>query len=99
MTYTLTPIDVLDLRASVRWHLSNANARLVPRPFIVYCREQPMTMYAPGYDADAFALYVNGHLYAISKRPEVLAACLRAEYAEPGFVARIIDSREDCETA
>lgn len=99
MSYQLTPIDILDLRASVRWHLTSANGLLNPRPFIVYCSEEPMTMNSPGYAPDSFAMYVNGHLYAISPRPEVLAACLAAEYAEPGFMSRVMNPREDCETA
>lgn len=99
MTYTLSPVDVMELRATVRWHLTTANSLLVPKPFIIYCREEPMTMNAPGYDPEAFAIYVNSHLYAITPRPEVAAACLRAEYAEPGFMSRIMNPAEDCERA
>ena len=99
MTYKLSPIDILDLRASVRWHLTSSNGLLTPKPFIVYCSEEPMTMNSPGYAADAFAIYAEGRLWAISHRPEVLAACLRAEYAEPGFMRRVMNPAEDCETA
>ena len=98
MTYELKPSDVMDLRASVRWRLTSPKGPS-HLPYIASCRADIMTMNAPGYHPDAFALFIEGHLCAISPRIEVLGACLHAEWAEPGFVRRIMDPREDCEVA
>lgn len=107
MTYILTPADVMELRASVRWRLSDqslggpteAGSLTSSIPFICYARDDRMAMNAPGYHPDAFVLHTEGHLRAISKRIEVLGACLRCEFAEPGFTNRIMDARVDCEEA
>ena len=95
----LTPADIMDLRASVRWHLNTVVAKDVPVPFICYARTDRSAMNAPGYSDEAFALYAEGHLWAVSTRIEILTACLRCEYAEPGFMRRVMDPREDCALA
>lgn len=97
--YTLTPADIMDLRGSVRWRLVDTSLDGPSTPFICYAREDRMAQNAPGYHPDAFVLHTEGHIRAISSRIEVLAACLRCEWAEPGFVRRIMDPRTDCATA
>lgn len=98
MPYSLTPADIMDLRASVRWRLTDpiSNAGV---PFICYCREDNLARNAPGYDPEAFAIHTQGHLRAISHRLEVLGECLRQEWARPGFMIDIMDSRLDCTQA
>ena len=96
--YELTPADVMDLRASVRWPLADPSVDGPQTPYITYAREGRMALNAPGFSEEAFALYVRGHIRAISTRPEVLGACLRCEYAEPGFIDRILNPAVDCET-
>lgn len=96
--YKLTPADIMNLRESVRWRLTDTiDGPSVP--FICYASEDRMAQNAPGYDPDAFVLHTEGHMRAISPRIEVLAACLRCEFAEPGFVSRILNPREDCHVA
>lgn len=98
MPYTLTSADIMDLRASVRWRLTDP-INTAGCPFIAYAREDLMARNAPGYDPEAFVLHTQGHLRAISHRLEVLAECLRQEWARPGFVADVLNPREDCEMA
>jgi hypothetical protein len=107
MAYTLTPADIMELRASVRWRLSDQGAGGPTRagdlissiPFICYAREDRMAQNAPGYDPEAFVLHTQGHMRAISKRIEMLGECLRQEFAQPGFMVRVMDERENCEVA
>ena len=95
--YALTAADVDELRGSVKWQLTDTFDGPARAPYITYAREDAVARNAPGYHPDAFVLHTQGHMRAISPRLEVLGACLRAEYAEPGFVARILDtSQGDC---
>ena len=73
-----------DLRDSVRWRLHDHWAVDGLPPFITYLPAD-----------DAWALHAYGHTQAASRRLDVLAACLRCERAEPGFIRRILDTRED----
>ena len=97
--YQLTPADVMDLRASIRWSLSDRSLGPPDIPFICFAREDRMAQNAPGYAPDAFVIHTEGHIRALSPRIEVLAACLRCEWAEPGFMRRIMNSNEDCHLA
>lgn len=96
--YTLTPADIMDLRGSVRWQLASTLVSF-EAPFICYAREDRMAQNAPGWHPEAFVLHTEGHMRAISHRIEVLAACLRCEWAEPGFMRRILNPAEDCHLA
>ena len=94
--YALTSADIVDLRGSVRWRLTNATLGVPEHvAFICYAREDPMSQNAPGYSPGAFALHAYGHRQAVSDRLEVLAACLRCEASEPGFIRRIMNLSED----
>lgn len=86
--YHLTPADVADLRASVRWRLHD---HLEPGIALAWIN------YAPA--DDMFILHAYGHTQALSVRLEVLAACLRCERAEPGFIERILNPAEDVRMA
>lgn len=97
--YQLTSADIMDLRASVRWQLTSPYDGPAAAPFIIYARESPTSANAPAYHPDTFALHTEGHLRALSDRLEVLGACLRAEWGEPGFVRRILNPAVDCHTA
>lgn len=79
--YTLTPADIDALRGSVRWPL---DVELAPD----YIR----------YDAtdQHWYIYTEGKVRARHPRVEVVAACLRAERAEPGWMKRALDTRETC---
>lgn len=44
-------------------------------------------------------LHAYGHPIAAAGAPEPLLACLEREATEPGFIARLCDSRIDIETA
>lgn len=96
--YRLTPADIMDLRASIRWHLTDPLTSF-EAPFICYAREDRMAQNAPGYHPDAFVIHTEGHIRAISPRIEVLAACLKCEWAEPGFMKRILNPAVDCHEA
>lgn len=104
--YKLTSADVMELRASVRWRLADGgqggregDGITTTMPFICYAREDRLAANAPGYDPESFVLHTQGHLRAICPRIEVLAACLRAEWAEPGFVERILRADTPCDEA
>jgi hypothetical protein len=84
--HTLTPADIMDLRASLKWRTSNGESPLYPH--IIYLPAD-----------EAFLLVVDGRRMAVSKDPEVLAACLRNERAEPGYVRRVLDSTDDVQLA
>lgn len=98
MTYTLTAADIVDLRGSVRWRLGDASLG-VPNhvAFICHARDDPMSQNAPGWGPDTYVLHAYGHRQAVSERIEVLAACLRCEASEPGFIRRIMNLSEDPE--
>jgi hypothetical protein len=87
------------LRESVRWRLTDTTGGPDTAPYIIYAREDRMAQNAPGYDPDAFVLHTQGHMRAISPRLEVLAECLRQEWAQPGFVTSILNPRQDCHVA
>lgn len=84
--YMLSAADVSDLRSSVRWRLHDHGE--VAAAWINYSPTD-----------DAFILHAYGHTQAISSDLRVLAACLRCERAETGFIARILDTREDVSLA
>lgn len=82
----LTPADVQDLRDSVRYRVSNGQGD--PTAHILYLPAE-----------DRFLLRVDCRPMCASADITLLAACLRAERAEPGFVARIMDPAVDCRVA
>lgn len=88
--YSLSAADVADLRASMRQRpVDSEDPSGVHRiPYITYLPAD-----------DAWLLHAYGHLQAVSPRIDVLAACLRCERAERGFIARILDTSEDVRLA
>lgn len=78
----LTPADIMDLRASLTWRVSDGTVPEVPH--IIYSASE-----------DGFILRAYGRPMAQHCDPAVLAECLRQERAEPGFIRRILDPRED----
>lgn len=83
---TLSPADIMALRTSVpaRVRCLDTGLGSIAVPFILYLPAD-----------DAFALHSYGLMLATSKDPAPLAECLRQERAEPGFIRRILDPRED----
>lgn len=79
---TLTPADIMDLRTSLTWRVSDGTVPEVPH--IIYSASE-----------DGFILRAYGRPMAQHRDPAVLAECLRQERAEPGFIRRILDPRED----
>jgi len=84
--YTLTIADVLTLRASIRWRTNVTLPDSLPR--IVYSASD-----------DAYVLHHNGRIQAQHEDIGVLAALLRGERAEPGFIARVVQSHEPPDAA
>ena len=80
MSYQLTPADIADLRASLHSRPHDATGDSLGFPFIVW-----------GQAGREWYLHAYGRTMATSKRIEPLAACLIAERAEPGFIARVLD--------
>lgn len=89
--HVLTPANVQDLRDSIRWRVSNGRDDTWTDPGVAYIIWGP----ADGH----YILRAYGRPMAASHDIAVLAACLRAERAEPGFIARILDPATDCRTA
>lgn len=78
----LTPAQITDLRASIRYRGATVG-------------KDAESVYVIYYPADAaFGLVVGSRLMAISADLEALASCLVAERAERGFIARVLDSAE-----
>lgn len=84
----LTPPDVMDLRASCASLRGLGGGVNMNVPFILYLPAD-----------DLYCLHAYGSPQAKSANPAVLAACLRAERAEPGFIRRILDPSEPCTVA
>lgn len=82
----LTPSIVLALRSSIRWRINDGSIR--PQPHIVLLPSD-----------DAFAVWTDGRPQCSTGDPALACWLLRAERAQPGFVALILDTRTDPETA
>lgn len=80
--HVLTPVDVMDLRGSIMWRVSDGTISEIPH--LLYSASE-----------DGFILRAYGRPMAQHRDPTVLAECLRQERAEPGFIRRILDPRED----
>ncbi len=85
--HTLTPKDILDLRASVRWRGSVDIDRAAACLMTYSASER------------AFILSAYGRVMAMSPDPAILAACMVAERAQTGFLAALLDTTVDPETA
>lgn len=84
----LTPADVMDLRSTCTTLRGIYPGPMLPHPYILYLPAD-----------DLFCLCAYGSPQAKSANPAVLAACLRAERAEAGFIRRILSSEEPCDVA
>jgi hypothetical protein len=85
-TSPLTPAIIMDLRTSVPAQVRCLDTGLgtIGVPFILHLPAD-----------DLFALHAYGLMLAVHADPRVLGECLRQERAEPGFIRRILDPRED----
>lgn len=82
----LTPALVLELRASIRWRVASGSIR--PEAHIVLLPAE-----------GKFAVWTDGRPQCAHADPAVCGYLLQAERAQPGFVAAILDTRTDPETA
>ncbi len=81
----LTPALVLELRGSIRWRINDGSVR--PEPHILW-----------GQSMETYILWTDGRPQCAHADIGVLGYLLRAERAEPGFVARMLDTTFDPET-
>lgn len=86
MTHTLTVSDVLTLRASIHWRLAVPLPDSLPR--IVYSASD-----------DLYVLHHDGHIQCQHADIGVLAALLRGERAERGFIFRVVSASEPPDAA
>lgn len=95
--YVLTPADICDLRLSMRKapaasamdHSTFGRAeRDTGAPYILYLSAD-----------DAYLLRAYGSAQCTHANPAILAACLRNERAEPGFIRRVLDPSYTIEEA
>lgn len=89
--YYLTPAAVQTLRDSLHWRVANGREDNWDTPgvaLIIWSASDSL-----------YILRCGGRPMAQSADIAPLAACLRAERAEPGFIARIMDPATDCRTA
>lgn len=82
----LTPANVMDLRTSITWRVNDGTIPEVPH--IIYAASE-----------DGFILRAYGRPMCQHRDPALLAKLLRCERAEPGFIRRILDTREPCDVA
>lgn len=82
----LTPVDVSTLRASIRWR-GTVGANVHTSQIVWIASDE------------TFGLISDGRIMATSADVRILAACLIAERAEPGYIRRIIDSTEPPDVA
>lgn len=83
--YGLTEADVLSLRYSLRPEARIPDpAGPVGAPYILW-----------GSSDDIYILHAYGRTVAVHANIALLAACLRNERAEPGWIRRIMDPAED----
>ncbi len=85
--HTLTALDVLNLRASIRWRGA----------VDVDARAACVMLYSAS--ERAFQLCAYGRVMAQSADPAILAACMVQERAQPGWIAALLDTTIDPETA
>ncbi len=86
LPHRLTVADVCILRASLK-----PSARIpdtpgggpIGAPYILWSESD-----------SAYVLHAYGRTQAVSPQVQVLAACLRNERAEPGFIRRLLDASE-----
>jgi hypothetical protein len=83
--YTLTPADIMDLRASLPGGRMRDGTAQDLAPCVVY-----------GPSSDEYYLHANGYVWASSPRIEVVAAAMRAERLESGWLMRALASQETC---
>ncbi len=84
----LTPADVMDLRSTCTTLRGIYPGPLLPHPYVIYLPAD-----------DLYCLCAYGSPQATSANPAVLAACMRAERSESGFIRRILSSDEPCDVA
>lgn len=93
----MSPTDVQTLRDSVRYRLADP----LGDPGFAYIRfaaDEAMTANHPA-GPDDYVLHSDGRLQAISPNIGLLATALACEHAEPGFIARIMDTHTPCDVA
>lgn len=84
--HSLSVDDVLTLRASIRWRLAVTLPDSLPR--IVYSASD-----------DLYVLHHDGHIQCQHEDVAVLAALLRGERAERGFIHRVVSATEPPDAA
>lgn len=84
--HRLTVDDVLMLRASIKWRIAVTLPDSLPR--IVYNPSE-----------EAYALHHDGHIQCQHADITVLAALLRGERAERGFIHRVVSASEPPDAA
>lgn len=82
----ITPALIQDLRDSIRYRVANGQGS--PEPHILYMPAD-----------ERFLLKVSTRAMCAHSDIRVLARLLLCERAEPGFVARIMDTATDCRVA
>lgn len=91
--YTLSPVDVADLRVSVKrpGPSDGTFGQGIP-PHLIY---RP----AQGFDGPGWELHAYGRLQAVSADPRPLLAALEREASDPAFIVRLLNPALDPETA
>lgn len=87
--YTLTPVDIQDLRGSVRFPKPlDGTGAAIAAPFITWSESEAQ-----------WELHAYGALQGRHARIAIVSSCLRYERTEPGFIRRVLDPANTCDEA
>lgn len=79
----LSTADVMDLRVSIRSRIPDITAATASVPCVRY-----------NSTLDGYELHAGGNVLCWTRKLEVVAALLRGERFEPGFIAKVLDPRQ-----